>query len=51
MDISLLQKPLLHVLGHDVSLLGLIAFPQRDLHIRSGVLKVESVAGKDRDGR
>jgi small-conductance mechanosensitive channel len=28
-----------------------LAFPQRDLHIRSGVLKVESVAGKDRDGR
>jgi small-conductance mechanosensitive channel len=27
-----------------------IAFPQRDLHIRSGVLKVESVAAKDRDG-
>ena len=28
-----------------------LAFPQRDLPIRSGVLKVESVAGKDRDGR
>jgi small-conductance mechanosensitive channel len=27
-----------------------LAFPQRDLHIRSGVLKIESVAGKDRDG-
>ena len=26
MDISFMQKPLLHVLGHDVSLLGLIAF-------------------------
>ena len=26
MDFSLLQKPLLHVLGHDVSILGIIAF-------------------------
>ncbi|HJT44667.1 MAG TPA: hypothetical protein VJ721_00215, partial [Chthoniobacterales bacterium] len=26
MNFSLLEKPLLHVLGHDVSLLGLIAF-------------------------
>src|ERR1700731_2022818 len=25
--------------------------PQRDIHIRDGVLKVESVATKDRDGR
>ena len=28
-----------------------IPIPQRDLHIRSGVLKVENVAAKDRDGR
>src|SRR5438046_3166997 len=27
-----------------------LAFPQRDLHIRSGVLKVENVTAKDRDG-
>src|SRR5438067_11035577 len=26
MDFSLLEKPLLHVFGHDVSFLGLIAF-------------------------
>jgi small-conductance mechanosensitive channel len=25
-----------------------IAFPQRDLHIRSGILKVEAVAAQDR---
>src|SRR2546429_704607 len=28
-----------------------IAFPQRDLHIRSGVLKVENVDGQDRHAR
>lgn len=27
-----------------------LAFPQRDIHIRSGVLKVENVAAKNRDG-
>jgi small-conductance mechanosensitive channel len=27
-----------------------LAFPQRDLHFRSGVLKVENVTAKDRDG-
>jgi len=28
-----------------------LAFPQRDLHIRSGVLKVQKVDDKDRDAR
>jgi small-conductance mechanosensitive channel len=28
-----------------------LAFPQRDLHIRSGVLKVENVGGTDRNAR
>ena len=27
-----------------------IAFPQRDIHIRDGVLKVENIGAKDRDG-
>ena len=28
-----------------------LAFPQRDLHIRSGVLQVQNVDGKDRNAR
>jgi small-conductance mechanosensitive channel len=28
-----------------------LAFPQRDLHIRSGVLKVQQVDAKDRNAR
>jgi hypothetical protein len=26
MDLTLLQRPLLHVFGHDVSILGIVAF-------------------------